>query len=212
MKPEPIIVSKDLFESKFPKREGVRPKDVRMSNVSIYSVTRPETAVLITNILLEELGTPEAVITDAFANVGGMTIALASVFKKVNACELEPLHCKYLKHNLAKYGLLSKTKVYCGDVLLNIRKLGYQDAIFLDPPWGGPSYKDARRFRFPLINQKHHIARIMIDLMKIEGVKLVVLLCPSSIDLVDMSRYLKKGFWVRLVDEKRSIFLILLKY
>jgi len=100
--------------------------------------------------------------------MGGMSIALAKRFSKVNTCEIVRKHCEILENNLEQYGLIKKVNITCGDYMDSMTKLT-QDAIVLDPPWGGTEYK----------NQKH------IDL----GMNNVNIICIIN-KLLDKSKYI----------------------
>jgi trimethylguanosine synthase len=174
----------------------------------VHSITRPKTAEIICDAIEKILKTKDIVVTDVFSNIGGMCIALARRFATVNACELDPLHCKFLEHNLKAYEVHDKCKIYCGDSLKIVPRL-FHDVVFLDPPWGGPEYKEQKMFRFPLLNGKTHIGEFMRNIMKTSSAKLLLLLCPPNLDLDDMEKELKIGFWTQIVDAKRKIFLLI---
>lgn len=210
MPPIPIEVDEKIFATHFPKKDGVSHQDVRITDVGVYSMTKPRTADRISAVIASELGTKDAVITDAFANVGGACFSLARTFTKVNAIEKEPLHVIYLRHNLKVFNLLSKVTILLGDSLSVIPKLR-QDVIFIDPPWGGPSYKSEERLRFPLINGKHHIASVIRDLLKTPGLRLIAMLYPHNFDTEDFKDKLKHPFRTQLVDHRKLLRVMIIK-
>ena len=133
--------SQDPRKFMFPKDKNVDFRDLMISNVSEYSVDRPEDAEYICKIMKSHLPKRKSlVVTDATSNVGGGTIAFAKNFSKVNAVELEEVHCKALHNNLKKYKLDKKVKIYCDSYLDMMDELK-QDIIYFDPPWGGRDYK-----------------------------------------------------------------------
>ncbi|RLN94732.1 hypothetical protein BBJ28_00013908 [Nothophytophthora sp. Chile5] len=80
------------------------------------------------------------VVTDGTACVGGNVLSFCDFFTRVNAIENDSTRVRMLQHNLQ---VLHKTNATCIhasylDVMLELQ----QDVVFLDPPWGGPEYKD----------------------------------------------------------------------
>ena len=101
----------DPRKAMFPKDKNVNFKDLMISNVSEYSVDLPDSSEYICEIIKFHLpNIKKIVVTDATSNVGGGTIALSKNFSKVNAVELEKVHCKALRNNLNLYKLNEKVK------------------------------------------------------------------------------------------------------
>uniref|UniRef100_M4C3Z9 Trimethylguanosine synthase n=1 Tax=Hyaloperonospora arabidopsidis (strain Emoy2) TaxID=559515 RepID=M4C3Z9_HYAAE len=80
------------------------------------------------------------VVTDGTACIGGNVLSFCDYFTHVNAVENDLTRVQMLRHNLQ---VLNKTNATCMhanylDVMLELQ----QDVVFLDPPWGGPEYKD----------------------------------------------------------------------
>lgn len=89
-------------------------------------------------------------ITDATACVGGNVISFCDYFAIVNAVECDHTRCAMLEHNLE---VLQKRNAICihASYLLVMHDL-QQDVVFMDPPWGGPEYKDLDRVDLYLDN------------------------------------------------------------
>lgn len=104
-----------------------------------YSVTDQITADKITKDIRTIINDPSAVITDGTACIGGNTYSFGKSFASVNAIEIDPSRHSYLSHNMAVLGL-SNVKCILNDITIDYQHR-YQDIIFLDPPWGGPEYK-----------------------------------------------------------------------
>ena len=93
---------------------------------------------------------PTSVAVDATACVGGNTMSLAKAFDRVVAFEIDPSREKQLAFNLHDVGGWDKERVstVCADFLESeLLKSGrgggtvtYADAVWCDPPWGGPRY------------------------------------------------------------------------
>jgi 16S rRNA G966 N2-methylase RsmD len=172
--PKEIEVNQNFFNLFFPKKEGVDSKNVKISNVGLYSISDYKTADAISLTIKKYLGS-DITITDATANVGGNSMSFAKFFKKVNSVEIEKVHCDILKNNLEIYNLDHKTKIYC-DNYLEIYKTIDQDVIFIDAPWGGVNYK--KKELVDLYLGKKSIGEIVN--MIYDKCKLIVLKVPKN--------------------------------
>jgi 16S rRNA G966 N2-methylase RsmD len=118
------------------------PKSIRtkllLDEEALYSVTDQGTADKITTELLKFVPT-NAVITDGTACIGGNTFSFSRTFQHINAVELDPQRFRYLKHNMETLGV-ENVACFQGDILNHAGVLA-QSLLFLDPPWGGPEYK-----------------------------------------------------------------------
>lgn len=113
-------------------------KNIRYSDVSLYSTTPYEQSIYISDILdCYYNNTKTKILTDGNACIGGNTWSFANKVHKVNAVELNKLHCDMLSNNI------NNDKVtIINDNYLNVYDKIDNDIIFLDPPWGGKDYKD----------------------------------------------------------------------
>ena len=62
------------------------------------------------------------------------------------AVDLDPIKIKCARRNAQIYGVADRINFICGDFLNVARALrpGSVDAVYLSPPWGGPSYQKQR--------------------------------------------------------------------
>ena len=118
-----------------------------------YSVTDEEMADRLTDEVSRLAGvSAQTAIVDATACVGGNALSFAKRFERVVAIESDATRLAMLRHNAA---VLGRTNVRClgGDCLELLPQLSGADGssidggnggfvVFLDPPWGGLSYKD----------------------------------------------------------------------
>lgn len=137
--PVDIKMNSKIYQKYFPK-SNINYNSLRISNIGIYSIAKPEISKSICKLIKKICKTTDITITDALANVGGMTMMFAKYFKSVIACEIIPIHCEILQSNLKVYSLNEKVTVHCNDYLSVMKSLT-QDVIFFDPPWGGRDYK-----------------------------------------------------------------------
>src|ERR1700731_4238149 len=94
---------KDLY---FQLKPWIDPQMLKMTNVSLYSMTPWKEARIISRAILQfysgkSHANKSITITDACANVGGNTISFhLHGIKNVNSVEIEPRTCDLLKKNL----------------------------------------------------------------------------------------------------------------
>ena len=122
------------------------PEDViskfKYDEVALYSMTPSHIAKKISHKLRRMCG-KTASIFDACACVGGDALWFVQMFNTVICCEIDKKRYSYLKRNIklvAKYSNHIEYNISCVELIKNIN---YVDIIYFDPPWGGPSYKDA---------------------------------------------------------------------
>lgn len=105
-------------------------------------------------------------------------MSFAKKFKAVNAVELDDTRFEYLQHNLSALGL---TNVKClhGSYTELFKDLE-EDAVFLDPPWGGPEYMLQKKVSLFFGDQ--NISVVVSAL--VSRVKLIVLKLPNNFDML----------------------------
>ena len=132
----PAIASKrDYLFSSVPESERWK---IQVDEVALYSITEGRLAEQQSELFAGIIGAA-ATITDATACVGGNTISFARHFAHVNSVELSVQRSQMLQNNVDVVGLHDKVTVYNGDYTVLMNTL-VQDAVFFDPPWGGPDY------------------------------------------------------------------------
>ena len=124
----------------FPLKRGVDYDLLKISHVGKYSLTWREDSTIFIRRMKEIVGDlSDKHITDLNGGVGGDTIMFALHYKKVDSIERDTGTFEILKHNVGVYGLDNVT-LHHGDstTVYNWKS----DVLFIDPPWGGPSYKE----------------------------------------------------------------------
>lgn len=124
----------------FPLRQGVDYTRLKLTEEGSYSVTRRRDADRILSVLKTVLkDTKTKTITDATGCVGGDTIHFGLHFKQVDSIEINSTNFEALQNNVSVYGL-TNVKLYNGDAtkVFNWKT----DVLYIDPPWGGPNYKE----------------------------------------------------------------------
>lgn len=129
------------------------PEDIiskfKYDEVALYSITPSYIAKNIA-IKLRRMCGKTASILDACACVGGDAIWFVQKFHTVLCCEIDKKRYSYLKRNIklvAKYNNHIEYNISCIEF---IKSISYVDIIYFDPPWGGPSYKDAEMINLSL--------------------------------------------------------------
>ena len=131
------------------------------------------------------------------AGVGGNTLSFSSFFYYVNAIELETKRFNYLISNLDLY---NKTNILCynGNYLDIMYKIK-QDVIFLDPPWGGKSYKDLEEISIMIGNLT---LESLCDQIRLEKIcKILILKLPLNYNIMNFSNELKNNMEIEKLQK-----------
>lgn len=126
---------------------------LQLDQEALYSTTDQLTADKITKDLVRVIP-KNSIITDATACIGGNTFSFAQTYKQVLAIEKDPRRAQMLRTNMTLLGAKNVTTV-CGDAIALIPQ-SHHDLIFIDPPWGGPEYKQHVRVTLSLSNTPLH--------------------------------------------------------
>uniref|UniRef100_A0A0N4VZ02 Trimethylguanosine synthase n=1 Tax=Haemonchus placei TaxID=6290 RepID=A0A0N4VZ02_HAEPC len=127
-------------------------KGILMDREGWFSVTPERIAEHIADRMVRQ---PNVLIVDAFAGVGGNSIQLALKGAQVIAIDLDPVRLKCARENAKVYGVADRIEFVCGDFFHfaakwtnDVGRSAEVDAVFLSPPWGGPSYLKLLDFFF----------------------------------------------------------------
>jgi trimethylguanosine synthase len=138
----------------------------------------------------EEIGLRQAklmqgnTVLDGFCGIGGSAIAFAREGKTVTAIDNNQARLKMAEHNASIYGVSSFITFLNGD-FFEVAKAIKADTINLDPPWGGPAYKELGRFLL------EHFSPNGNDLLtfSLERFNEVLLRVPTIFDFTELERY-----------------------
>nr|QBK88613.1 MAG: RNA cap guanine-N2 methyltransferase [Mimivirus LCMiAC01] len=166
---------------------------------SIYYITPRDHATQICHIIINHISKlgmniNNIIITDATAGVGGDTISFAFVAKYVNAIEINKIRVEYLKNNIEIYNLKNVNVIHndCLKALCNIEK---HNVIYIDPPWGGKSYKRHKKLRLSIGDKSiEELCKYITDdtIMKCIP-EIIVFKLPKNYDIEYLYRYIKKN-------------------
>lgn len=132
-------------------------KQLKLDEEALFSTTDQVTADKITKDILRFVPR-KSTITDATACIGGSAYSFVQNFSNVIAIEYDKKRYEYLQHNMSilpiyntslsnvinseQLNMSYNNIIECrnGDAIIECTKQ-FQEAIFIDPPWGGPEYK-----------------------------------------------------------------------
>lgn len=130
------------MEEIFPRRD-VDYSKLQLTPEGTYSVTRRRDADHILSIMASNIGNlKDKSITDATACVGGDTINFALNFREVHSIEYSKENFDALSNNVNVYGV-TNVSLYLGDCMKLYNWAS--DVLYIDPPWGGPNYRNLER-------------------------------------------------------------------
>jgi 16S rRNA G966 N2-methylase RsmD len=181
---EPIDISndknikKELLFPKFINNDNINKLSI--SDIGLYSITKPNDAFWINNKILEIFGNDikNKIITDGTACIGGDTIHFAQIFNNVNSIEINKVHYNMLLNNINIYNLKNVNSY--NDDLINIVPKLKQNFLYLDPPWGGKNYKEKKYINLYLSNiPLYNIINMLIDYVS----DAIIIKIPFNFDL-----------------------------
>lgn len=181
-------------------------KALLLDEEALYSVTDQYTADKISKDILKHFPSVQT-ITDGTACIGGNTYSFSKYFEKVYAIELDAVRSSYLQQNMEVLET-KNTESFQGNVLEICPHLS-QDMIFLDPPWGGPTYKSKKKIELYLSDiELSHVCTILIPYTRYialkvpmnfdyesfqEKTKTMLHLVHKNVDLRKMHLYVYEG-------------------
>jgi 16S rRNA G966 N2-methylase RsmD len=208
IEPELLKYDDKLWKKIFPYKKDIKFNNYQLSNIGRYSMIYPVDAKNISKIIREFIPNNKASITDATANMGGVSLAFTEHFDSVNAVEIIPFHCKILENNTKVYNVKDKIKIFCDDYIDIADKLE-QDVVFFDPPFGGPDYKNEVLMDLYLDNISiADIAKILLERKLIVAIRI-----PFNYDIKKLSCLTSKSYIYTFNKPNGNLnyFLIILK-
>jgi hypothetical protein len=140
------------MEEVFPYKDNIDHTLLRTTEEGLYSVTKRKDSEKITSIISQFVGDSQIKsITDATACIGGDTIQFGLHFKTVHSIEINQNNLEVLRHNLDVYDLTNVT-VHEGDAVKIFN--WHTDVLYIDPPWGGPDYRQTVNLDIAISNTR----------------------------------------------------------
>ncbi len=178
-----LVKNNKLMTYLFPNQNGINKNNIKMFDISIYSITLPKEAELISLMIKKLLNIKDnnIIITDGTANVGGNTLNFSSNFKKVNSIEYDEATYEGLVYNCQKVYKRGNIDFFKGDCTKIIPHLK-QDVIFIDPPWNGSFYKAYDKMHLKLSNID--VYDIICEWFNKKKAKMYCIKCPFNFDFI----------------------------
>lgn len=178
----------------FPTRKNVDKSKIQYMDQSIYYISEYHDAMFVNKIIknvYSHKNISDISVLDATSHIGGNTIPIALYGFKTTAVEIDKNIIKLLKYNLKLYNL--DVNVICEDFIKYIKKIKYQNAIFLDPPWGGSGYKSFDKLYLYISNLK--LVQVVNKLKN--KTDLIILKVPFNYDIHE---FIKKNNYSRIIQ------------
>ena len=212
----PINNKKIYLDKLFPKINGVNIQNLMIDIESILYITTPYDSKYITDIIsyniLKYKSSHESTIVDASGGAGGDTIMFSTMFRTVISIEKDTTRYKFLKHNVNEYKL--KNVITINDDSINILpKITTLDIIYVDPPWGGKSYKGKENLRlvFGMTSLEQFILNCFDENILTSPPKIIALKLPINYDLKYLYECISDKFDAHLYKLKKFNIIIIEK-
>ncbi len=168
----------------FPEPPDCNYNNLLLDDEGLWSITHIKDADLISHTIIEIMGTNKLNILDMTAGCGGNMISFINIFYHTTGIEINENRFNLLKNNLDKY----KKDNY---ILINGNSIEYikslYDVYYIDPPWGGPDYKNNQSIELYLSNIN------IYDIIQLIPVnKLIVLKLPFNYNIDKFNKYILK--------------------
>jgi tRNA G10 N-methylase Trm11 len=190
-------------------------KNLQIDRESISYITTPHNAIIVSWILRSNLDGNDLhklTIFDGTSGVGGDTIVFGHVFGSVIGCELDKNRFSMLQNNINVYDL-SNVIVMNDDCLKLMFDLNFLDIVYLDPPWGGKSYKKEDNLTLSIGDMS--VETIVNDLLDPEKsrseLKLIVLKLPKNYDikhLYDTTKNAKRETTLLMYELEKMLIMV----
>lgn len=140
------------MEELFLQRDNVDDNKLKLTEEGLYSITRRKDAERIIGLMKHVMGDLKSkTITDTTGCVGGDTLHFADNYKFVHSIEINKENFEALYNNVQLYKF-DNVVLHNGDstVLFNWKT----DVLYIDPPWGGPHYKESKNLDLFISNKR----------------------------------------------------------
>ncbi len=153
---------------------------IQITTEGLYSISENKASEKLVYLIHAYFKSYNITITDATANNGSDSIALALKFKHVNSIELDKINFSALENNVKNVYKLNNVDLYNKDSVKYLNQLT-QDVIYIDPPWGGKDYK--KHTRLELFMSGKNMGEIYKQFKS--HTKLIVFKLPKNYDFTN---------------------------
>ena len=183
---------------------------VKIDNESVSYISSPIYAEKITNIILNHTKTNKINIVDCTAGCGGDTISFLHKFKKVYSIEKNSIRYNYLMNNIQLYSFEKKSVIYNGNFENIIKDIKDMNVIYIDPPWGGSSYKKQKLVKLKINNTQ--LDNIIFDIINDKSyaqLEYIIMKLPNNYDIRSLYEIIKNKTKITLYNLKKMIVLVI---
>ncbi len=160
----------------FPEPQSNNYNGLKYDVEGLWSITHPKEADYISKKIISLIGRTDLNILDMTAGCGGNMISFLKFFKHVTGIEINKERYDILKNNLNKYNFNNYSLLNDDCInIINSNDINNYDVYFIDPPWGGPDYKNFNSIQLYISDIK--LEDIIIMLPKN---KLIILKIPFN--------------------------------
>ena len=165
--------------------------ELRMDEVSAFSITEVNSAATMTKVIFEALQQlkrrrgleyTDTCILDGMSCVGGNTISFATKFDRVLSNELDKSRYSMLQYNAESVMHLRNIQFFNRSVLDVAFDRDDYDVLFLDPEWGGPDYKESEKPLILPISDQSMEEFCLSVLKRMPRVSMIALKLPLNYD------------------------------
>jgi precorrin-6B methylase 2 len=187
----------NVIKKIFPLENCNNIKNLKYDSEGLWSISHPDTADDLSKKikLFEKSGIKIDTILDLTAGLGGNTLSFCKFFKKVISIEYDEIRFEYLKNNISNYNF-SNIQIYKGNSIELLNNFEEKiDAIFVDPPWGGPNYKDDDNLEIKLSDLSlDKLCNLLVNYSYLDNkVKIIVLKLPYNYDYSEILNNCKES-------------------
>jgi len=209
---EPTILQNINLEKYFSKDDIDKAQTnnlkLQITDKGLYSISKHYDARWISDIIIkflknENIDCSNENIIDSTAGIGGNTINFCKYFNFVYAIEINDVHFNVLNNNLHALSL-KNVKTYMDNFLNLLDDINDSNIFFLDPPWGGKSYKNFKYFNLKI--GKYTIYNI-INMLFDKNIKYVFLKAPTNLNLSPIYENIKYQHMNVYSNKKKSMIL-----
>ncbi len=209
----------DMLERKkllFPPIDKKKFDKLLIDADSLHYITYHKHADEISQLISDQLNkkgydSKKLTIVDLTAGVGGNVLSFAKYFKNVVGIELIKERAEYCQNNVMLYNF-NNVKVINGnsvEIIQTIKTPEKYDVFFIDPPWGGSSYKE--HLKLTLFLGDMSIEKVSEIISKeVPNVLLVVLKLPLNYDIEYIEKKLSHIFKIEYYRFKKMLIVFLI--
>ena len=173
------IGDKNIYDM-FPSITDVDKDELMINKIGLYSMTKPEAAERILNVLYTYIDTQRCTMINATCGIGGDLINMCSHFKKTYGYEISSMQFTILENNVKVYGFNDLVELFNDDYTKHVNREKC-DVVMIDPPWGGLDYKKLK-FNDTMMGP-YTMDELVDKIFDGDGASLIVLKLPKNQDM-----------------------------